>query len=1084
MELSSKVLGSRMKSLRPFLCALALIGFAPMVASAQNTRPKTTYLWHLHQPIYWNDQKSPSEDRYEYARESIDAKNGGRPYPLNDLNEIFSKDDRVAAYQYRPASSVFSMSGGSRAGAQLTYSGALMENVGSLGSAAYYGYGGGWWHGMRDGFNAKTPSGHPRLDSVNFSFHHALLPLQDPETVYMEIRLHQEKMKEILGGGYTVSKGIFPTEMAFSTRLIPALKRAGVEWSIVSGEHIARACPDFPLVFGSGGVNCDPPNRADQINVPGVEFIRRQISRGCGPTQANPLSYQVNRAKYVDPSTGAVEEILVVPSDQASSWDDGYGCFSPGFLGALTARNNPANPSFAVLAHDGDNAFGGGFSYYLECVPNYTSTSVSNNFDMTTVQQFLSDFPGARDLVHVEDGAWVNADSDFGSPTYINWMYPLLNASGQHDPVNGWHEDAREYAIWTAALNRIMTAQAISGHSPNFTKILHPDGSTHPVDRAWHYFLGSLDSGNQYYGDALDFEVKGTLGANEAVEHTDPVIGAGVGETTPPTIWTPQRQPYNPGSVNFGVQYQYSQHINNGDFHIWTFIYDVAGPVTAVLKYREDVDGANPLATDQNETFAGGPEVGSWQTLPMNRRAYPATNIYNKPGLNYFELPQYIADHYSVAVTGLRSKLIDYYIEATDANGNVSRSAIQHVWIGDGSGSTPGGGERVAILPDPAEAGESLTVTYTATGGPLASASQVRIHHGHNNWTAVSSPDPVMSATGTPGEWEYTYTVPEDASTIEMVFNNGSGTWDNNNGQDWRYTTTGPTGPGGGEETAATSPWTMDGAIDGDACDRGAGLYYGEKQGWVYLATDLAAPADAFLYVSSNPTGLGPMNWAKAGQVAAYNLFLAREGTNTFAGWFDTSALLAADSSKRAFARNGNVLEGAVRKDLLAANGPLHIALGTFATADGGALIAQSPESTNADGNIDASEFLPVYNGPNPTGTIAFTPSETQIALSWTAPTNAPTGYLVLRSVGSTPPADVPINGNMYSVGTVIGSSTVVHAGAAPSIIDTGATGGTYAYAVYSFNASPGGCVTYRIASPLTGSSTTTSVESWDLFGK
>ena len=42
---------SRVKSLRPFFCALALIGCAPSPGAAQNTRPKTTYLWHLHQPL-------------------------------------------------------------------------------------------------------------------------------------------------------------------------------------------------------------------------------------------------------------------------------------------------------------------------------------------------------------------------------------------------------------------------------------------------------------------------------------------------------------------------------------------------------------------------------------------------------------------------------------------------------------------------------------------------------------------------------------------------------------------------------------------------------------------------------------------------------------------------------------------------------------------------------------------------------------------------------------------------------------------------------------------------------------------------
>jgi hypothetical protein len=59
-------------------------------------------------------------------------------------------------------------------------------------------------------------------------------------------------MKEVLGPGYTLSRGFFPTEMCFSERLIPTLKQLGIEWSVVSGEHISRACPDFPVQLGSG----------------------------------------------------------------------------------------------------------------------------------------------------------------------------------------------------------------------------------------------------------------------------------------------------------------------------------------------------------------------------------------------------------------------------------------------------------------------------------------------------------------------------------------------------------------------------------------------------------------------------------------------------------------------------------------------------------------------------------------------------------------------------------------------------------------------------------------------------------------
>ncbi len=665
--------------------AAAILASASLAVFAQSTAPRSGYLWHLHQPIYWNDQLPGGPDRYEYAWESIQATDGGRANPENNLRDIFGKDDRVAVYQGRPLDAVQTIQGYGSAGAQITYTGALAENVNSLGQAGQLGYGPGWDNFMRSGYDAKTTGGNPRLDTLTMSFHHALVGLHNEETVYMELRLHQEKMKEIYGPDRSLSKGFFPTEMAFSERLIPVLNEVGIEWSVVSSEKIARACPNFPLVIGSGGVNCDLPNKADQINPEAPDFTREHIDRGCSPVGALPLSYQINTAKYVDPETGEEHKILVVPADQAASWDDGYGTFSPSFLDDVDEYNDPANPSFTLLAHDGDNAYGGGFSYYMENVSSYTDQAFNNGYGVSTVEEFLDDFPDHPQVVHVEDGAWVNADSDFGSPIYINWNYPLLAADGTVDPVNGWHEKPRDWAVFTAALNRVLTAQQISGHEPDFEEILHPGSETHPVDRAWHYYLGSLDSGNMYYGAALDMEVKAAIGANETAEHTDPIIGDGAQDQTPPTIWLPQRHPYNPGSKNFGVQYGYTEQFDDGDFHVYTFIGDVSEPVEATLKYRVDADGENPLSSNQNETYAGGPEVGSWVELPMNKRDFPSENVYNKPEIDYFELPQHIADHYSVEVTGLRSVLIDYYIEAVDAKGNTATSPIQHVWIGDGS---------------------------------------------------------------------------------------------------------------------------------------------------------------------------------------------------------------------------------------------------------------------------------------------------------------------------------------------------------------------------------------------------------------
>ena len=50
----------------------------------------------------------------------------------------------------------------------------------------------------------------------------------------------------------------------------------------------------------------------------------------------------------------------------------------------------------------------------------------------TTIQQYLSEHPvDEKDVVHVEDGGWVNPDGDFGSPQSLQWNYPLMPNNAQ-----------------------------------------------------------------------------------------------------------------------------------------------------------------------------------------------------------------------------------------------------------------------------------------------------------------------------------------------------------------------------------------------------------------------------------------------------------------------------------------------------------------------------------------------------------------------------------------------------------------------------------------------------------------------------
>ncbi len=955
------------------VAALAAASISGVAIAQQNLH--FTYLWHMEQPIYWPDRQVSGEDRYQRAWESIQRKDGGAANPGDNLRDIFGLADRVAAYQWRVRDSINAVRGSSpEFGVQVSYSGGLIENLFSLGNANQLGYSPGWFNSYREarGWTTTSGSAQTRCDIVLFSFHHALMPLLEESTMRKQIQLYKEVYPDAWGTGQPISKGFFPSEMAFSTRMIPVLQSEGVEWSVVSAEKISRACIDFPVVFGSGGINTDPPNKADQVNPGGNNWFRQTISRGCSPAEAYPFAFTPRRAQYVNPETGAVSSIIVVPASQSLGWYDGYAPLDTSLFGVLNQQNNPSRPMLALMAHDGDNAWGGGFSYYMENTPNVVNTARNAGYVPTSVQRYLADHPvPAGDVVHVEDGAWVNADGDFGAPQFINWNWPLLNASGQIDVENGWHVDARNWAVITAMQNRLDTAERIwtaGGGTVNNRKILYPDAGTNAVERGWHYFFGALNSGFMYYGTAQDHEVKQTIACNNAARVLDPYLNAQLSgnpalDQTGPTIWYPQRHPWNPGSTNFGPQYGYQQVVNNGDFYVWSFISDVSSVQSVTLKYRLDADGANPLGSTANEVYtpagAAAGEVGAWQSLPMTRRVFPAANVYNDPTINFFATPQYIADQYWVKINGIRSQLVDYYIEAVDARGNVKRSGIQHVWVGDGTGGTPpgggGSGPRVTLNPSTPVAGQPVTVSYQSIGGPLLNSGQVRIHYGINGWQNIPSPDPQMSASGTAGVWAYTFTVPTTANTLQMVFNNGAGTWDNNSGQDWSFTVTG-----------GVQPFVMDGNIDSNvipvATTTNGTLYAAVRGTQLYLAGPNAGGGrDSFLFLRNVPPGPGPLqtaHWGKAGQVAAWDSFVGAENDGSFVGWFDVPTGVTRGQAR------GSVLEATI--DLQQRYGALPqtiaICFAQYNTADGSPLIPSRQIPASVDGNttLNASEWLTI----------------------------------------------------------------------------------------------------------------------------
>lgn len=677
----------------------------------------TTYLWHLHQPTYWGDVSKINPNRYQIVKESQDLKfSGGNndvnglAHPTNNLQEIFGSGDRVAAYQFAPKNAINSIRDLPESGAQITYGGSLLENVNQLAQYNQWGYNNSWIQNIKDAKGWKTSGNFPRMEMVSFTMHHALSPLLSDEALKKEIKAHQYYSTQLFGTHD--SKGYWPAECAFSERIIKTLTECGIEWSVIANSHLARTLNNYPIKAGSGGSMCDYPNKADRVDTNGTNWFSAQKDARGGQF-AVPYCYLPYKSKYIDPETAQEYKITVVPMSDYESYEDGYSAIGTNLIAPIVAQASTSpKPPLVLFAHDGDNAWGGGSSYYNESVTGFSHASASQGNVPTTIPQYLKDHPVSdNEVVHVEDGAWVNADGDFGHPQFANWLWPFYDSNYKFNPT-GWTEDMMNQAITTAGENHAIMAEQLEGNNLRMSEIVSPTAAISPAEKAWHFLMAGYDSGNAYYGLAEDLEIKTTLAVNRCVQFAKPTLDAHPGvDNTKPSVFIPQRWPYNPGEKGYGAPYGYKEFLNSADFTVYTFAYDVSGVQKSELKYRIDTDGKNNLSSNHNETYAGGSEVGTWVTLPMAERIFPKGNITSNTQADLYMLPTVIANQYYAEIAGISEKLLDYYVEVTDNKGNVTKSKIQHVWVGKNLDVAP----KIAFLPASNYSATPIDVIITAT---------------------------------------------------------------------------------------------------------------------------------------------------------------------------------------------------------------------------------------------------------------------------------------------------------------------------------------------------------------------------------
>jgi hypothetical protein len=259
-------------------------------------------------------------------------------------------------------------------------------------------------------------------------------------------------------------------------------------------------------------------------------------------------------------------------------------------------------------------------------------------------------------------------------------------------------------------------------------------------------------------------------------------------------------------------------------------------------------------------------------------------------------------------------------------------------------------------VPEYAERGDTLTITYTPNEGPLQVSTQVSIHVGHSlrsfgEWQDVTNKtmSPVVNT------WQVSYVVPSNATSVDFVFFDETDTWDNNNGQDWQA----------GVQADTNRYFTMDGDADSDdyeifspdmkilAAVKGDNLYVAT---W---GTGDSGGNDHFVYVTDelgDATALAPA-WNKSGLIfcdTAHKPYLAGESESGWTAWHNVTGDSADDPS--------GVLEGEI--NLVDAFGTVpsavYIAAVAHETWDTGTLFSQGPYTWNSDGNVDIMELLRV----------------------------------------------------------------------------------------------------------------------------
>jgi hypothetical protein len=516
------------------------------------------------------------------------------------------------------------------AGLSTSWSGSLIEQLERCAKDGLCsGRFGSWNNALKEIADKCTSLGNPRMAFTSFGYFHPLMALIPGRNIVKQIYMHREIVKKIFGTD-TVDV-IFPPETAFHVRMIPALKKAGVNVVIYDSIHRYRTCKDYPYAGINEGML--PPNPAEQENPSVNDWV--QLQNIWAGSKISPSLLKPEYIRYEDVD-GKVYKIIGVPAERYIGNEDargGYGALQYEQVLGQVYNNivenhsfDPAHPPFFILHSDGDNHGGGADSYYNHNTGRMVEwLNQDDRFELITINDYLKMFPPDESkAIHIEPGSWSGADN--GDPQFRKWF------SMYDQPYS---PDLNSWAVLTALQNCMHSLEdaGIKGESFELAQRLMLTAET----SCYWYWTGQ---------EIWDRQV--TEAANAALslvkDKTDAIMRKG--DVCGPTIFSPWVTPENPGGKTWG---QGCLRDAEKTATVHTFIYDISGINKVNLIVR---------TADKEQRF----DMRDMGPYPSHTNPQITSSYYT------LQLPNSLGN-------------VKYYIEATDNCGNRSVSSLERIYL-------------------------------------------------------------------------------------------------------------------------------------------------------------------------------------------------------------------------------------------------------------------------------------------------------------------------------------------------------------------------------------------------------------------